>query len=286
MLNFFKFFALFAIIVFGVAVHSSAAQAQLFQPVNVKYMVIDPTSKTGYADKAIWTINSENDWARFYNQMLALPKDTAKNPDPLENKVTSMVVMSQKDRNGLTGTDIYVSDLGIMAIKTVAENRIYEDVNGFFKFLSTEQKEKAPFETAGKTKVSNLSSGIVINYNINVDLPNPAWLVQSPDEIKLYNSYLLGIKKRQLVGSTQADAIDVFDDMGSFVLYLNYPTSPAEIATISANSIRLSNLKVSVKFYRDTKKFFTYFKSQAKEVMDFKQQYQPIEVNSDTVKKF
>ena len=166
------------------------AEETAFSPIHAMYMVRDDTAESGYREAIRWSITTPDDWNRFYNNIPSMPQDTSADPDPLKNKVEDVIILTHTDSNGLTGYDIYVSTLGIMVISRSAKHEYYKDNNKLRAFLEDEQKRRASFDQFLKNSVSKKSMGIVVTFNINQSLPNPMWLIDDTENIRLYNSFL------------------------------------------------------------------------------------------------
>jgi hypothetical protein len=266
---------IFAMLIF-IPHHQTHAQVGtvLFTPVNVLYLVKDPDSPFGYKEKLQWSINSSADWERFYKTMLSLPEDKGINPDPLKAKVDDIIVLSRKDANNLTGFDIYISQKGIMSVHRDAVHTYYPDSNKLWDFLKEEQSHHASFDAFSKNiEISKKSIGIVATYNINQNIPNPVWLVDDPAKVTTYDSYFLALKPyTEFELRFSAEKID-FDDMGIFILNLNYPDAPGNIATVTQKSIRISKGAINSRFYQDTQDYYNFYKSQAREMMNYNERF-------------
>lgn len=256
----------------------------IFRPVNAVYMVRDAANPTGYVEKVRWTITSSQEWAKFYNYLPDLPKDDFGGSDPLSGRTDDMIVFSHTDDNGLTGFDIYVNGFGIMAIKRGAVHAYYPDANRLWTFLRDEQKERASYEKFSPEAVSKSTRGIVVTYNISESIPNPIWVVNTMDELKIYNSFFKGLRPITGFALRDLEASRDFDSLGTFVMNLNYGGAPAKVATVSNKSIiRLSNGFVRTDFYQDTKDFYKYFKNQARDNIKSQERFK--DVNKSNISK-
>lgn len=276
----FKCFKSTIVLLFALALLSplSRAHAQagtvLFTPVTVLYLIKDSDSQFGYKEKLRWSINTIADWDRFYKTMLSLPLDKSVNPDPLKSKTNDLIILSRKDSNQLTGFDIYISPKGIMAVHRDANHQFFPDTNKLWDFLKEEQKKNASFETfSNQSKISPKTLGIVTTYNINQNIPNPVWLVDTPDKIAVYDSFFVALKPYTPFELQFKIDTSNFDNVGTFILNMNYPKAPASLVTVTQNSIRLSTGVINTKFYQDTEDYYNFYKSQAREMLNYNERF-------------
>lgn len=243
-----------------------------FVPVDVIYLMKSPESPSGYKEKIRWTISSPSDWERFFVNIAGLPLDETK-ADPLKNKADDLIILTRNDANKLTGLDIYISTYGIMYVNRGAKHGYFADKNKFRKFLEEEQKLNASFESFGGKKIDPKSTGIVVEYNINQNMPNPSWLIDTPDMVHMYSSFLKGLKPYDHYELTWIVNGERYDDFGNFVLVLNYAGAPARIATITKKSIRLSNSFIETTYYQDPDDYYNFFKDQVRERINYNEKY-------------
>ena len=77
-----------------------------------------------------------------------------------------------------------------------------------------------------------------------------------------------------------------FDNLGHFILTLNYPNAPAQIAIVGKENIRLSNNVITSRFYQDTEKYYTFFRDQAREMVVHKEKAKDQEAESISRRQF
>lgn len=245
-----------------------------FSPVSAVYLVKDKTSAFGYKERLRWSINTSEDWDRFYKIMPGFPYDKTVNPDPLKANVDDMIVLSRKDANKLTGFDIYLSAIGIMAMERQAEHKYYPDSNNLWTFLKEEQRQNASFENLTNSKAADSNTaGIVATYNINRNMINPTWAVTTQDRIASYDSYFMALKPYTDFELKYSAPQMNYDDVGVFVLNLNYPNAPAKIAAVTSKTIRLSNSFIKTTYYQDPQDYYNFYKSQAREMLNYNMKY-------------
>lgn len=241
--------------------------------VTAYYMVKDPAAQGGYQTKVSWELTDSSEWKNFYNRIPQLPEDVSKEPDPFLRGAEEIIVLTEGDIHNLSGFDIYLSARGLTLMERSADHYYYPDTSKIRKFLQEEQELRAPFEKFDSEIIDKKSPGIVVTYNLNKNIPNLDWLISSPEEIKIYDSFLLTLRpytNNEVVQNLDKNEFEGFD---TFILNLNYPRAPAKIVTVSTKSVRMSNPKITKRFYQDKEDFFNFFKSQAREVMDYRAKY-------------
>jgi hypothetical protein len=251
-----------------------------YTPITAFYFLKDPKEASGYKEKIHWEITNATDWENFYRNIPALPKDKSVEPDPFLHGAEDIIVLTRNDVNGFTGFDIYLSARGLTMVVRGANHYYYPDNNGFRKFLEEEQSQRSSFESFDHKDIDIKAPGVVVTYNVNQNIPNPTWLVKNNDDKNLYDSFLKTLKPYEDNQMNWIAGNENFDGFDLFVLHLNYPGAPAKIATVSKKNLRLSNPKVIKTYYQDTEDYFNYFKTQAREMMDYRAKYKSNESNA------
>ncbi len=262
------------------------AEKKQFLPITAVYLVRDTGPEGAYREKVRWVINNADIWSNLSVMLTLLPADRTPDAHPLQNKVDDMIILTRDELNGMTGIDVYLSSIGIMTVERGAEHAYFADTNLMWDFLESEQANLSSFDNFTETEYSKKDKGIVATLNLNQNLPNPHWLIDDAEKLKLYNSYLKGIKAYSDWALRIEKQQENFDALGLFVLYLNYPDAPAEIATVSRNSIRLSNSKVTTSFYQDTQDRYPVFRRMAQEVIAHNAKYKKQEVDAVSKREF
>lgn len=248
-----------------------------FSPVSAIYLVKDNNSTFGYKEKLRWSINTAEDWDRFYNIMPYFPYDKTLNPDPLKANVDDMIVLSRKDSNKLTGFDIYLSAVGIMVVEREADHIYYPDTNKLWGFLKEEQSQNASFENLGSGKAINSNTrGIVVTYNINRNIANPTWAVTAPERVAAYDAYFMALKPYTKFELQYSAPQMTYDDVGVFILNLNYDKAQAMIATVTPKTIRMSTSHIKTTYYQDPQDYYNFYKSQAREMLNYNSKYRNV----------
>lgn len=236
-------------------------------PISIHLYKADPTAKDGFTETDKWRMNESDEWRRFeYLATKAKPGDKGK-ISPFINHPAEMLVLSIKDANGITGKDYYLTADGITIITIAAKSDYYEDANDFFKLLKEQVVKQTSFEKYPGEKVSNDADGIVIRYLINRDLPNPAWKINTQENVNLYDSFM---RKIPAVGDTAFQYDNPFDKKGNFILLLNYPKAPGKYATVGPEGIRISTTENIDSYIKDDKKYYQYFYDLTKDSMRMK----------------
>ena len=267
---------------------SHAAERKQYLPVTAVYLVKDASVASGYKEKVRWVLNNPDIWENMSQMLTLLPSDRTVNADPRKNEVDDVIILIRNELNGMTGFDVYISSVGIMTIDRGAEHAYFADTNLMWEFLEGEQENLSTFDNFAEAEYSKTEKGIVATLNLNQNLPNPHWQVPADDteKIKLYNSYLKGIRAYSDYDLRMEKQEENFDSLGLFVLNLNYPEAPAEVATVSKNSIRLSNSKVTTSFYQDTQDQYPIFRRMAQEMITHNAKYKKQEVEAVGKREF
>lgn len=274
------FLSLFVAAIATLVSFSALAGPNDATPITAFYFIRDPAAPTGYKETIHWEITNATDWENFYRNIPALPRDKSVEPDPFLHFADDIIVLTRNDVNGFTGFDIYLSARGLTKVTRSASHYYYPDNNGFRKFLEEEQSQRSSFESFDRQTISTKTPGIVVTYNVNKNIPNPTWLIDKNEDRYLYDSFLKTLKPFEDFEMNWIAGNEDFDGFDLFVLYLNYKGAPARIATVSKKHIRLSNPKVTKDFYQDPEDYFNYFKTQAREMMEYRSKYKSNESNA------
>jgi hypothetical protein len=274
-------------LIFSAQPSHAASDKKQYLPVTAVYLVRDESGSGGYKEKVRWVVNGSDIWDHLNTMLPLLAVDRTPNADPLTNDVDDIIVLTRNELNGMTGLDVYLSSIGIMTIERGAEHAYFADTNMMWDFLDNEQGLESSFKNfTEESEINKKEPGIVATLNLNQNLPNPHWVVNDPEKVKLYNSYLKGIKAYSDWDLRLEKQQENFDALGLFVLYLNYKDAPAEIATISKNSIRLSNSKITTTYLQDSQDQYPIFRRMAKEVIAHNAKYKKQEVDAVSKREF
>lgn len=243
----------------GLALLPLPSLADRIESVTAIHMVADPQAPSGYREAGRWEIPPEEEWVRIHNNIGTFKKQKAEEANPFLHKVPEMVVLSQKDRNGVTGEDFYLTPNGIMRVTRKPFDSFYKDQFEFKKFLEEELGRRVNYTEAGFSDIPLEAPGIVVTYDVNDTLKNPMWQITKPEEIKVYDGFFRGLVR--LVDDAQRSAAEdyTFNEMKNFMVYLNYKNSPARFATVTPKFIRLTRVGLQNFYYEDPDKYFQYF---------------------------
>lgn len=230
-------------------------------PISAIYYQADPKGKQGFREVFRWRFNAGDDWRRFAHFAPQLPPTTEEKASPFKTSSDDMIAISVKAANGVTGQDYFLSKNGIMISEVKAKHRFYRDMNNMNAFLKEEILNHDGFEKFPGEKFAADRQGIIVRYNINEDLPNPSWLINTQKDVNLYDSFLRNMKPLARLQKLN------FDTTGHFVLLLNYPKAPDRFATVGASGIRLSESYSEDKYVKDEKNYYGYFRAMALEHM-------------------
>lgn len=251
------FFHLFLCLA-ALLVHVPALSAQT-APVSAVYYQADPDAKQGFREIFRWRFNANDDWRRFAHFAPQMPVSTDEKVNPFKTSPTDMIALSVKDANGVTGQDYFLSENGIMISLVTAEHQFYQDTHRMNAFLKEELLNHKGFEKFPGEKYPPGRQGIIARYNINLDLPNPSWLINQQKDVNLYDSFLRDIKPLSRLRREN------FEAPGHFILLLNYPNAPGRFATIGPQGIRLSRSYSEDRFFKDESNYYQYFRAMALE---------------------
>lgn len=254
-------FLAFFVLLSGVPIKALANDAAATQVI-ASYLVRDNSTASGYKERIRWVLNSDT-WNRLALIVPNMPLDRTENPSPFKSGAEDIIVLTRNDVNGMTGKDIYLSNIGIMVIERSAEHAYFKDTNKFWDFLEEEQGEHSLLENLNEEGFDSKAPGIVVVYNLNQNLANPNWKINEPEALELYQSYMKGMVAYSDYDLKYTLDTSKFDKLGLFTLYLNYDSAPAKVATIAKGSLRLSNPVTSTIYYQDTKDQYTVLKGLA-----------------------
>lgn len=249
--------------------HAQTVQESLI-PVKVTYFSKD--AKSGHLKPVIqWEIRNRNQWVAFQEDIAKAVPIPATSPAPIDLNPDELIVFSDRDANGLSGTEIFLTPMGITQTEVSLKNKYFEDTNKMRAFLEDQRQKQAAFNTMNSFPIT--TDGIVVQYFIYNALPNPVWHVSNPDDVKLYEAFIKGAQgftkytERRLVDAEEKGrgVLSEFESEGAFMVYLNYPTSPATaIAVSKAGNMRVSNIDTATKSYEDIESaYFNFYRTQA-----------------------
>ena len=225
------------------------------------YYKADQKAENGYREAYRWRFNASDEWRRFVNFAPQMTAKTDAEASPFKRAAEDFIILSVKDANGVTGRDYFLSKHGVMISSITAESVFYSDAHDFYSFLKEETLNHKGFETFPGEKFANDKQGVIVRYNINEELPNPSWRINTQENLNLYDSFL-----RELTPMERLSRAD-FDRLGHFNLLLNYPKAPGEFATIGPDGIRISKSVSEDKFYKDERGYYEFFRKAALEHM-------------------
>lgn len=246
------------------------AASEALRPIQITYYA--KNSATGVMEQKIrWDIRNKMQWHNFQNNIKKSPAFAAASPLPIEMGPAEYIVFSDRDANGLSGRDIFVTPFGITITQVLLQNKYYQDTNKMYNFLDEQRKLHTGFDTVSSMPISK--SGIVVQHFIYNAMANPVWHVSNPQDMSVYEGFLRGSKPYEKfveMQITRSDAenqeiISEFESNGSFMVYMNYPSSPATAVSVTKNGhLRVSTIDTRVESYTDPNTaIFSFYKEQA-----------------------
>jgi hypothetical protein len=231
------------------------------------YVFNNAPASEPYKELIKWDINDLSGWSNFIKQLQGFPKldnETGKNTESDEE----IIQLSQVSPDQISGTDVYLSRSGIRQIDNLPTDIYYDSDNkALLKFIEGELKKHPWADSDINSNINILSRGIVVVYRGSDSLKNPTWLIKDPAELQTYKYQLADSLvaeadprkfNRSEIGST------AFDDIGTYILYLNYENAPTQIVTIAKEgAIRGTTIEPKKYFFKDDAEMFKVFKKQA-----------------------
>lgn len=224
-----------------------------------------------YGEAVQWQITNIPDWTSFVNGLSNLPK-TGEGDDitsPMSENVPNIIHFKQSNPDKISGNDIYLTQKGIQQFARIPSDQYYFKNTEFRKFLDAELKNRPGYGSTTQQKARIYDPGIVVVFRGSSMLQNPMWVVKDAEEMKKYLDFIHNLQPlpdgqglRSEVGKT------IYDDVGTFLMYLNYPGASSHILSVTQEGgIRGTTVKLRAYAYQDTKGFYELFKKQAENVI-------------------
>lgn len=231
------------------------------------YYVANDSNKTKYTDEIQWQVTSLVEWSKFMDNLRTMPKDTEKN-NPLGLKQQEIIHFNVANADQKSGHDIFISKAGIQQFSRMPFDIYYAASPTFKEFLETELSMNSGYDaTNGKVDIN--TPGIVVIYRGSVQLRNPYWIIKPSEEkvIQRYKTYISSLKPSVSNKETEW-VVDnrLYENEGTFQIYLNYPNAPQQILVIGTNdTVRGTKIEQQYFYYKDDAGFFSMFKRQAED---------------------
>ncbi len=231
------------------------------------YYLANPQKPGKYYDAVQWKITNTNEWTGFVNKLQKLPEGSPID-NPLHLKQPDMIHLVQTNPDKISGNNIYLSKAGIQQFAKMPFDTYHYQNFEIRKFLEAELKKTSAYDNKSEgVKISDPE--IVVVYRGSTVLQNPMWRVTDPKTLAMYKKYISSLvplpdsKKLRLEMKKTA-----YDNVGTFIIYLNYPGAPYQILCVTAeggNRGTIVNLKRF--FFKDTNDYYSIFKQQAENII-------------------
>ena len=264
-------FFLIAIIIFNNSAYS-ADLSQSYATDNSKivghYYVAKDKDYTKYTDKVQWEVTSIPEWTKFLVNLKTMPQDLEKN-NPMGLRQPEVIHFNVSNSDRKSGHDIFISKAGIQQFSRMPMDYYYDALPDFREFLESELALNPGYDAAS-VDININEPGIVVIFRGSNQLSNPHWTIKLSDKIIMdrYKGYINTMRQdaanKKMVVDMKDDTI--FDEQGSFILYLNYPDAPQQFLTVSASGrIRGTRIEQRYYYYKDSIGYFSMFKRQAED---------------------
>lgn len=259
---------LFILPVLLAALPVCAQEDNVVKPLAVEYIARD--AQTGApVSQVTWELRNRAQWEEFKAALRETTPLPAGTPSPIDQNPAEMIVLSDRESNGLSGVDIYLTPAGITRTRVKLKSNYFNDDNRLFEFLDEQRRNQKALETSSSIRLN--APGVVVQYFIYNALPNPRWQVTKPGDMALYASFAERLKP---LGSGTIQSIENddfekqvsrFESDGAYMMYLNYPQSKyTAVAVNRAGQVRLSTVTTDSISYPDANSaYFNFFKNQA-----------------------
>lgn len=221
-----------------------------------------------YKDVIQWKVTNIDEWNRFVNKLQKLPKGEEVD-NPLSLGQTSMVHFTQINPDKISGNEIYLSKAGIQQYARMPTDEYHYKNEAMRKFLEAELKKRPGYGADSQKKLNLSAPGIVVTYRGSSILENPNWRITDQKEFELYKSYI-----DKLVPLPEGQTLrmelkkTVYDDVGTFLLYLNYPGAKFQILAVTPESgVRGTTVNLRRFFFKDSENYYPVFKKQAEDII-------------------
>ncbi|HAJ90505.1 MAG TPA: hypothetical protein DCM27_05780 [Rhodospirillaceae bacterium] len=262
-----KRYILFIFLTLSCFIFNNNAHADNGTKIVGHYYVAKDSTNMKYDDKIQWEVTSLAEWSKFMDTLQTMPKDERKdNPMSLRQREVIHFNVAYPDQK--SGHDIFISEAGIQQFSRMPLDIYYDPFPAFKEFLETELSMNPGYDaTNGNVDIN--APGIVVIYRGSLHLKNPYWVIK-PSETKgmqRYKTYINSLTPNPTIKSDSENISNsLYDNEGTFLLYLNYPDAPQQILVIGTNSTtRGTKIEQQYFYYKDELSFFSMFKKQAED---------------------
>ena len=232
------------------------------------YYLPIPEKKGEYYNAIQWDINNSNEWINFVNNLQTLPRED-KVTNPFQINLPDIIHVEQINPDKISGSDVYMSKAGIHLVTKMPFDLFYFTNPKLIDFLESQLKEKSSYTETEDQEININSAGIVVTYRGSNTLGNPTWHISSDEDLADYKRYideLVPIERKTKLRIEEGK--EIYDELGSFVLYLNYPDAPSKILSISRQGdVRATKVETLKYLFKDTQGFYDIYKKRAGDIV-------------------
>lgn len=251
----------------SLSIFNNNAHSEEVEKITGHYYVAKDSTYTKYNDVIQWEVTSTSQWSKFMDSLKTMPKDIEKN-NPMGLRQPEIIHFNVANIDQKSGHDIFISQAGIQQFSRMPSDIYYSYAPKFKEFLENELKINPGYDTTtGKVDIN--TPGIVVIYRGSSQLKNPCWVIKLSDKgvLQQYQSFINGLHPSSLNGtSDQSNDDHLYEEEGTFQMYLNYPDAPQQIMVVGTNnSVRGTKIEQKYFYYKDEFGFFSMFKRQAED---------------------
>jgi hypothetical protein len=251
----------------GCFIFNNNAYAESVPKIVGHFYVAKDNTNMKYDDRVQWEVTSLSEWAKFMNNLKTMPKDNEKD-NPMGLRQPEVIHFNVTNPDQKSGHDIFISQAGVQQFSRMPLDMYYEQTPLFREFLETELSMNPGYDTTnGKVDIN--TPGIVVIYHGSTQLKNPYWVIKLSEVrvMQRYKTYITSLKPN-ITANNGTMNIDnsLYDNEGTFQMYLNYPDAPQQILVVGADtSIRGTKIEQKYFYYKDMAGYFSMFKRQAED---------------------
>lgn len=251
----------------SLSIFNNNAHSEEVEKITGHYYVAKDNTYTKYNDVIQWEVTSTGQWSKFMDNLKTLPKDIEKN-NPMGLRQPEVIHFNVANVDQKSGHDIFISKAGIQQFSRMPLDVYYEAAPKLKEFLENELKINPGYDTTtGNVDIN--TPGIVVIYRGSTQLKNPCWIIKLSDKkvLQQYQAFINSLSAGPYVSSTGWSNDDhLYEDDGTFQMYLNYPDAPQQIMVLGTNdTVRGTKIEQKYFYYKDEPGFFSMFKRQAED---------------------
>ncbi len=251
----------------GCVIFNNNAYSGEISKITGHYYFAKDSSNTKYSDLIQWEVTNTTEWSKFMDSLKTMPKDVEKN-NPMGLRQPEVIHFNVINLDQKSGHDIFISKAGIQQFSKMPLDFYYSPSKTLREFLETELKMNPGYDATTDTIDIN-TPGIVVIYHGSSQLKNPFWIIKLSEKtvMQRYKTFINSLERGAFNPNDNWVVDDrLYEDAGTFQLYLNYPDAPQQIMVVGTdNSVRGTKIEQKYYFYKDEFGFFSMFKRQAED---------------------